>query len=135
MPGPTPWQQSAYASSLGAQTITTTTETVICTLSGVTSRGQGFPVNLSGFAQFAVNAATTATLLRVRLGSVTGGIVGSVTGQYAATAGTATFDQLQVATTDNPTGEYAGQVYVLTIQATAAGANWNVTAATLSATI
>lgn len=132
MPGPTAWQQQLTSQSVSTQSITTTTETVIATLSGVFSRSVGAPVNLTGSAVFAVNASTTSVTLRLRYASLTGTqltaqtISGGIAGDITAADGTIGF-------TDNPTGEYANQVYVMTIQATAAAANWNVTFASLSA--
>lgn len=135
MPGPTPWQQNFTVYNFGTQSITTTAETVIATLAGVNSRSAGATINLLGYAQFAVQAATTSTTLRVRVGSLTGTVVSSTTGVFAATAASTSQDQLAVAAQDTPSGEYAGQTYVLTIAAAAAGANWNVTAASLIALV
>lgn len=132
MPGPTAWPQQFQVINTGAQTITTTSETVVATLAGVNSRSQGAQVSLFGACCFAVAAATTATTIRLRIGSLTGTLlgaaqpIGSVAGQVTAADGA-------VAAVDTPAGEYAGQTYVLTVQATAAGANWNVTFASLQA--
>lgn len=130
---PTPFPQIATATNTGTQAITTTTETVISTLSNVNSRGANFPVNLTGNAVFAVAAATTATVLRIRLGTVTGTIVGSQQTVSGGVAGDITFADGSVFAQYTPSGEMAGQTFVLTIQATGAGANWNVTSAQLIA--
>lgn len=134
MPGPTAWQQISYATNIATQAITTTNETVIATLAGLDSRQAGGPILLLGYAQFAVNASTTGVTLRVRQDSLTGSLV-QAAAAVAMTAATATFDQLNVLALDQPTGEYAGKTYVLTIQATAAAANWNNNAAVLVALV
>ena len=132
MPGPTAWQQNIVAVNFGTQSITTTTETVICTLSGLASRQAGNPIFLQGWAAFAVNASTTSTVLRIRQDSLTGALV-SNTAPFTATAGTTSAATSDVNAQDSPALEYENKTYVLTIQATAAAANWNVTAATLIA--
>lgn len=133
MPGPTPWTQQWATYNYSTQSITTTSETVIATLAGVNSRSPGTPISLVGFAQFAVQAATTSVTLRIRSTALSGSVIQSATGVFAATAATASQDQLNIAVQDTPSGEYAGQTYVLTIQAAAAGANWNTVIASLQA--
>lgn len=132
MPGPTAWTQNLQTFSFSAQTITANTETVIATLTGINSRGPGFPVLLNGWAAFVVQAATTSVTMRIRQDSLTGSVVGAP-GILAATAATTSQNTLDVTEVDTPAGEYAGKTYVLTVQAAAAGANWNVNAATLQA--
>lgn len=134
MPGPTAWAQQYQVINTSSQSVTTTTETVVATLSGVNTRSPGSPISLFGNVCFVVQAATTATTIRLRVGSVTGTVlgqaqvIGSVAGQVSGADGA-------VGATDTPTGEYAGQSYVLTVAATAAGANWNVTFASLQAVV
>jgi hypothetical protein len=135
MPGPTAWQQTIVTGTYGTQTITTNTETVVATLSGVNSRSPGGQIALTGYCQFAVQAATTDVKVRVRQDSLTGAVLNTQPAEFAATAATTTFEQLSIVATDTPAGEYAGKQYVLTIQATNAGANWSVTAATLAALV
>ena len=130
---PTPFPQIATVSNTGTQSITTTAETVISTLSNINSRGANFPVNLTGSAVFAVAAATTQTVMRIRLGTVTGTIVGSPQTVEGGVAGDIAFADGTVFAQYTPSGEMAGQTFVLTIQATGAGANWNVTSAQLIA--
>lgn len=132
MPGPTAWQQQFQVINTAAQSVTTTTETVVATLSGVNSRSAGAAVSLFGNVVFVVQAATTSTTIRLRIGSVSGTqlgtsqVIGSVAGQVSGADGA-------IAAVDTPAGEYAGQTYVLTVQAAAAGANWNVTFSALQA--
>jgi hypothetical protein len=133
MPGPTAWQQNLFVINNSVQTVVTNAETVIATLVGVTSRSPGGPINLTGFAAFQVSALTTATTLRVRIGSVTGTILNAAAPAITGTAGSTTTNTIDGSWQDQPVGEYNNQTYVLTIQSTAAGANWNVTLASLAA--
>jgi hypothetical protein len=131
---PSSFKQTVQNTNLSTQTITTTTETVIATLAGVTNWSPGAPVILAGYAFFAINASTTSTTLRIRSGSLSGAVIGAQAAVLAETAGTISQAPLEIATVDNVTGEYGSQTYVLTIQAAAAAANWNVTIAQLTAT-
>lgn len=133
MSGPTAWPIIQSAFTTGTQAITTTTETVIATLSNINSRGSNFPINITGNAVFAVSAATTATTLRLRLGSVTGSLIGTAQVPSGGVAGDVNAADGTIVATYTPAQEVAGLVIVLTIQATAAGANWNVTNAGLTA--
>ena len=133
MPGNTAFPQIASTTNTGTQSITTTTETVIATLTNINSRGSNFPINISGSAVFAVNASTTATVMRLRAGSVTGTLLGAAQTVFAATAGTSSGADGSIGAIFTPSTEVAGLVLVLTVQATAAAANWNVTFAQLIA--
>lgn len=132
MAGPTPWGQNFNVVNLGTQSITTTTETQITALTGINNRALGSPIYFAANAVFAINASCTSTTLRLRAGSSTGTILatGVVSG---GTAGTSTAADGTIAYLLNPSGEVAGYTVVLTIQATAAAANWNVTLASISA--
>lgn len=134
MPGPTAWQQQYQVINTGTQTVTTTTETVVATLANINSRSPGAAISIFGNVCFAVQAATTSTTIRLRVGSVSGTLVGSAQ-SIASVAGQVSGADGAVAATDTPAGEYAGQTYVLTVQAAAAGANWNVTFASLQAVV
>lgn len=118
--------------STATQTITANTETVIATLAAVNSRSAGSSISLSGAALFVVQAATTITTARIRKDSLTGSVVG-VAQPIGGTAASQTGADIAIGAVDSPSGEIAGQIYVLTIQATSAGANWNVTFAQLQA--
>lgn len=133
MPGPTSFPQIAQTTNTGTQSITTTTETVIATLSNVNSRGSNYPINFNGSAVFAVQAATTAVTMRIRQGSLTGSIVGTAQQVSGGVAGDITAGDGTIGATLTPAAEVANATYVLTIQATAAAANWNVTYANLTA--
>lgn len=133
MPGPTAWPQTKQVIVTGNQAITTTDETVIATISNLNSRGSGYTIHFTGQAAFAVDAATTATTLRIRIGTVTGTVVGSAVIAAAATAGDVQDAPGVVGGDYTPAQEIAGATFVLTIQATGAGANWNTTYACLEA--
>ena len=114
----------------GATAIPTTTETVICTLAGISTDRADAVVNLEAVAQVTWGTGTTGATLRVRRGiDATGVLVGTGVAE-TATAGQTTDEELQVQ--DFP-GEVAGQSYVLTIQQTAASANGNSQQASLAA--
>lgn len=132
MAGPTAWQQTVSTQSVSVQSITTTTETVIATLSGIFSRSPGAPVNLTGNAVFSVNASTVSTTMRIRYQTIAGTAIVAVI-VAGGPAGDLTAGDGTIGVTDVPLGEYANQQYVLTIQATGAVANWNVNFASLQA--
>lgn len=134
MPGPTAWQQNFQVISTTAQSITANTETVIASLTVPYNRSPGGQVFLFGACCFAVQAATTNTALRLRYNSA-GGAAITAAQNIGATAASSTGADGAIAGVDTPAGEIAGQVYVLTIQATNAGANWNVTFASLQALV
>lgn len=133
MSGPTAWPQIQQVTVTGNQAITTTDETVIATLSNLNSRGSNYPVQFQGNAAFAVSALTTATTLRVRLGTLTGTLLGSAVIAAGATAGDLQDASGVVGANYVPSEEFANATFVLTIQATGAGANWNTTFASLQA--
>ena len=133
MPGSTAFPQIASTTNTGTQAITNNNETIIATLSNINSRGSNFPINISGSAVFTVQAATTATTMRLRLATLTGTLLGQAQPVYAATAGTTSGADGSIGAVYTPSLEVAGLVLVLTIQATNAGAAWNVTFAQLIA--
>ena len=133
MPGPTAWPLIQTVTNSGVQTITTVTETIIATLTNVNSRGSNFPINFAGSAVFAVSAATTATILRIRQGTLAGGLVGVAQTVQGGVAGDVNAADGSVFGQFTPASEIANATFVLTIQATAAGANWNVVTASLTA--
>lgn len=129
------WPQE-YDSPITTDTpLVTTTETVIATLSGVTSSGPGQRVKLHGWAQVTAGTSTTAVTLRVRQGA---GITGTVVGEANPVQGgvvAATTASLDIDVTDALAGEIANQTYVLTAQQVAASANGSVLQASLRATL
>ena len=126
MPGPTAFPQVAQYINTAAQSIATTAETVIATLTGINSRGSNFPIYLLGTCSFLVQAATTSNVLRLRLGGLAGAVIGAAQEVQGATAGDVQFASGVISATYVPSGEISGAVIVMTIQATAAGGNWSV---------
>lgn len=133
MPGPVAWPLLNTTTNTGTQSITTTTETVVATLTNINSRGSNYLINFQGSVVFAIQAATTSTTVRLRLGTVTGTIVGSAQVVSGGTAGTQTAGDGTVAGVFTPSQEVANLTVVLTVQAAAAAANWNVTLAQIIA--
>lgn len=99
--------------------VPTTVETVIATVSGISTRDQSEQVVITAIVQFLTGAATTAVTLRVRRGVDTTGVLVGEANPIAAAAAAAV--GLAVAARDNP-GYVAGQSYVITAQQTAATA-------------
>lgn len=110
-------------------TIVTTAETVVATLTGITTDNPSTIVYLEAYANIAVAAATTSLVLRVRRTGLTGTLVGAAQ-TTTVTASTTATELYQVV--DTP-GEVAGLTYVLTAVCTAAGANSTVNAVGLQA--
>lgn len=132
MAGPTPFNITAFSYSAANQTVVTTAETVIATLSGINSRSVGNPINLNGFCVVTLGASTTSIVLRVRQDSVTGTVVGASSSTSTAQATLATVAGA-IEVQDNSAVEYSNKTYVMTVVCTAATANSTVVAATLAA--
>lgn len=112
-----------YSSQATANTtITTTTETIIATVTGVTTPRGGCKVQLFGMCQFTTGGSTTAVTLRWRRGAtITDPVVGEANATQIDAAAGSTNDEVY-ACEDTP-GDVASQTYVLTIQQTAAAAD------------
>lgn len=108
-----------------------TAETVVLTSNGVSTPRQGCQINLSGVVCITAGASTTAVVVRVRRGTVTGTVVGvAETDTLAATKlGVIPFDFV-----DTP-GDVDGAVYVVTVVETGASGDGTVTFASIQATI
>jgi hypothetical protein len=131
--GPTAWPQVASAYNTSLTTLVTTTETVVCTLAGISSRGAGFPISLHGSATVVPGLSTTATTLRVRRGSVSGTLVAGAMSAHSFVSGSATEITLGIDVQDVLSGEISGATYVLTAQLTSATTLGSVTNAALTA--
>lgn len=93
------------------------TETVVCTISGVTLPRAGMPVLIQYVGTLLTGASTTAVTVRCRRGvDATGVLIGSA---EVPTEAAATTDPLPGQWQDNP-GELANGSYVITVQQTAA---------------
>lgn len=102
--------------------LVTTAETVVATLSGINTSKPGQTVRLRAFAQLTTGTNTTAVTARIRRDSVTGTVVNEANAVTVGAAAGST-EQFDVSCDDSFAGEVAGQVYVFTLQQTAASAN------------
>lgn len=103
-------------------TVTTTTETVACTLT-VPSSGPSSTIRVEFTSQMTSGAGTTALTARVRRGSTTSGTLVGPANALATTAATTVLLTSQV---EDAPGEVAAQPYAVTVQQTAATANGSV---------
>lgn len=127
-PGP---PQTQVASAAGNQTIVTTTELAVVTVTGVNTPQGGGRVILEGELQIAIGTTTSSVTLNIRRGTGITGTIIATTSQGVPTAGS-TFT-IPIQGVDN-LGEAAGQSYTLTVTQTAATANGTASNATLQAT-
>jgi hypothetical protein len=105
--------------------LVTTAETVVATLPGVTTDKAGQLIRITADYVITTGTNTTALTHRIRRDSLTGTIVGEVNAeQIEAAAGSTEAHDFYCE--DSFAGEVAGQVYVLTVQQTAASANGSV---------
>jgi|SRR5688572_2866812 len=114
-------------------TLTTTTETVVATLSGVSTSGAGRKIQLKGHAKITTGANTTALNLRIRRDSLTGTVVDESNPVQVEAAAGSTEDH-EIPAEDVPTGEIFNATYVLTAQQTGASADGTAVYAYLEAT-
>ncbi len=102
-----------------AVAIPTTTETVACTVAGVTIFA-GENVRLLGFTQMTTGTGTTSLTVRLRRGTSTAGTLVGAAVTIQTTAGNTV--AVPIGGEDSP-GELASGSYVLTVQQVAATAN------------
>ena len=115
-------------------TLVTVAETVIATLSGVSTNQPGQTVALHGQATVASGGSTTGVTLRVRRDNLIGALVGeALPDTLQGAAGTT--ETHDIYTEDSGAGEFSGRAYVLTMQQVAAAANGNVLTASLVADV
>lgn len=115
-------------------TLTTTAETVIATLTGVSTPGPGRKITLKGEAKITTGGSTTAVNLRIRRDSLTGTVVDESNPVQVEAAAGSTEDH-DIMAEDIPTGEIFNATYVLTAQQTGAAANGSAIYAYLEATV
>lgn len=114
-------------------TMTTTAETVVATLSGV-STPRAVRVSLHGWAQVTLGTAATAVTPRIRRGTtVSGTLIGEGNPvQIASAAGTT--EEISIDVVDSG-ADLAGASYVLTLEQTAATGDGTSLQATLTANV
>lgn len=115
-------------------TLVTTAETVVCTLSTVSTTKPGQTVKLRGVVTLVTGGSTTALTLRVRADSLTGSVIGEApVDAVEAAAGSVETHEIYVE--DTAPGEVQNKTYVLTVAQTGAAANGSATSASLYADI
>lgn len=114
------------------QTVVTNAETVIATLTGVSTDRAGRTVRLNGEFQITTGGSTTALTPRIRRDGIAGAVVAEGNAiQLSAAAGSTEEHTIQA---DDPrASEIFNATYVLTVQSAAAAANHSVLLATLRA--
>lgn len=114
-------------------TLTTTTETVVCTVSGVTT-GRRQDIRLRGWAQLTTGTNTTAVTARIRRGTtITGTLIGEAN---AITIGAAAGSTEEFACDAvDPAVDMSSGSYVLTLQQADATANGSCLNASLTAEV
>jgi len=100
-------------------TVTTTTETVLCTTAGITA-STGQVIRLIALTDFTSGTGTTSLTVRFRRGATA---TGTLVGPQDAVQTTAGNTIARSAEAEDTPGEVSGQQYVLTVQQTAATAN------------
>lgn len=128
---PAPWQRTSKTAPTADTTLVTTAETVVATLSGISTQTPDAPVNLRGWLGIGTGASVTAVVLRIRRTGLTGTLVGEAVTLSAAAA---TNYSLDIECQDFP-GEIAGGVYVLTVSQTGATGNGTAFDAALEAVV
>jgi hypothetical protein len=115
-------------------TLVTTAETVVATLTGVSTGGAGQTVALTGRYNITTGGSTTALVTRIRRDSLTGTQVGETqTEQVSAAAGSS--ESHTIYREDVGAGEFGSRTYVLTVSQTAAAANGTANNASLIADV
>lgn len=110
--------------------LVTTAETVVATVTGVTTDRPGQLLRLFSEYTITLGASTTAVTHRLRRDSLAGAVVNEATTEQIETAAGST-EGHEIAGEDSFAGEVAGQVYVLTVQQVGATANGTVLRSTL----
>ena len=107
------------------------TETVVCTLAGISTEFDGQTVRLRGWLKASVGTGTTAGLMRIRRDSLTGTVVSEATAETGPFVASKVCDGSVDA--DDASRTLAGATYVLTYQGTGDTAVCTFLAGSLSA--
>lgn len=92
------------------------TETVVCTLPGMSTEFDGQTIKLSGWLKVSTGTGTTAGLMRIRRDSLTGTTVSETTAETGPFVASKVCDGTVDA--DDPSRTLAAATYVLTYQGT-----------------
>lgn len=125
-------QFSAYVTA--DTSLVTTAETVIATLTGVSTNQPGQTVGLNGQATVTTGGSTTGVTLRIRRDGLSGTVVGE-TAPDAVFAAAGSTETHEIYAEDTGAGEFSGRTYVLTATQIAAAANGSVLTASLTANV
>lgn len=124
-----------YAKQDGTNvTLTTTTETVVAHLSGVTTPRGGLPVVINAVCQLLVGTGATGLTPRIRRGKDATGTLVSEGNQQAVTGAAGSVESVSLMAVDNPP-DMANGDYVLTIGQVGATGNGTGEFSSISATI
>jgi hypothetical protein len=114
--------------------LVTTAETVVATLTGLSTGQAGQTVAIRGKANITLGTNTTAIVSRIRRDSLTGTTVGEVQTEQISSAAGSTEDH-EIYREDANAGEFAGRTYVMTVSQTGASANGTVNNASIEGDI
>jgi hypothetical protein len=129
-----PTAPAYYTSGLaGVVALSTNVEKVVATLTGIDIEQYARSVRLVGRVLDTSGSTTTAVVLRIRQGTLTGAVVGDQTGQSVITAAADT----NIYETNGIDSGVAGTgiTYVLTVQHTGGGTGGTTVYSTLDATV
>lgn len=113
--------------------ISGTTEAVVATCSGVTTRNAGQTVRLKGWVFLTTGTTTTAVIAQIRRTSLTGTQVGDHTG--ATILGSAGSTNIYLVEAFDTPGDVASMSYVLTVTNTGGGTGGTTVYAVLDADV
>ena len=116
-------RESTYTGT--TQTLVTTAETVIATLTGISTERAGQKLTFRGHAVITPGTAATAIQIRVRLGTVAGAEVGTSVAEELSTA-VGSDEHRDVFVEDSTGVEFGSRTYVMTAQQVAATGNASV---------
>lgn len=102
--------------------VVTTAETVVATLSGITTDGPSRRITLLGEVEFTTGTGITALVLRLRRGIDTTGAVVGVAETNTPVGAAGSTDNYSIEASDTP-GDVNNQSYVLTVAQTGATTN------------
>lgn len=125
---------SYFADVAADVTLSAAAETVVATVTGVTSQRGGQTVELEGQVNVTGGTSTTAYVLRIREDGLAGNVVDEViTDTLDAAVGSA--EDHIITARHAPAGELSGKSYVLTVSQTSGAASGTVNHARLRADV
>lgn len=110
--------------------LVTTAETVIATLTGISTNQPGQTVAFEGEITMTTGTNSTGVTYRVRADTVAGAVIGEAIADVIEAA-VGAVETHTIAVADVTLGEFSGRTFVLTAQQVAASANGSVTQCSL----